>query len=168
MLPRSSFKSPMRAGWSSKNNHLLLGEALSYEFEGKVLNPFGIKIDLPFWVFKRLKKLHLLERDSATGMRRIQARIFGLMDLWEGPDFRPDRRYRAFDPGYQRACSKDSGYASAFLKALGKDCSGLINPASERTQAYEADLEHSRLSDEFRRAQVDEVIRAVKAKRKPA
>jgi hypothetical protein len=33
------------------------------------------------------------------------------MDLWDGPDFRPDRRFRAFDPGYQRACSKDSGYA---------------------------------------------------------
>jgi hypothetical protein len=61
-----------RAGWSSKNNHLLLGEALSYEFEGKVLNPSGIEIDLPFWVFKRLKKLHLLERDHPTGMMRMQ------------------------------------------------------------------------------------------------
>jgi len=56
----------------------------------EILNPHGVEIDLPFWVFKRLRKLHLLERDSASGMRRIQARIFGLMDLWEGPDFRPD------------------------------------------------------------------------------
>jgi len=106
---------------------------LSHDFDGKVLNPYGVQIDLPFWVFKRLKKLHLFERDSATGMRRIQARIFGLMDLWDGPDFRPDRTFRAFDPGYRRACSKDSGYASAFLKALGRDCSGLVNPAVERT-----------------------------------
>jgi hypothetical protein len=98
-------------------------------------------------------------------MMRVQARVFGLMALWDGPDFRPDRRYRAFDPGYQRACSKDNGYTSAFLKALGKDCSGLVNPAVERTHRYESELEHSRLSDEFRRAQVDEVIRAVKAKR---
>ncbi len=103
-------------------------------------------------------------------MRRIQARVFGLMDLWDGPDFRPDRRFRAFDPGYQPAVSKDSGYASAFLKALGRDCSGLVNPAIKRTHDFESDLDHSRLSDEFRRAVVDEALRAVKARRrtKPA
>jgi hypothetical protein len=154
------------AGWSSKNNHLLIGEALSFEFEGKVLNPYGIDIDLPHWVFTRLKKLHLLERDRPTGKMRIRARVFGLMALWDGPDFRPDRRYRAFDPGYQRACSKDSGYSSAFLKALGKDCTGLVNPAVERTHRFESDLGHSRLSEEYRRAQVDEALRAVKAKRR--
>ncbi len=44
---------------------------MSYEFDGRILNPHGVEIDLPFWVFKRLKKLHLLERDSASGMRRI-------------------------------------------------------------------------------------------------
>ncbi len=139
---------------------------MSHEFDGKILNPHGVEIDLPFWVFKRLKKLHLLERDSTTGMRRIQSRIFGLMDLWDGPDFRPDRRYRAFDPGYRRARSKHSGYASAFLKALGRDCSGLVNPAVERTHDFESDLDHCRLSDEFRRASVDEVLRAVKASRR--
>jgi hypothetical protein len=48
------------SGCRSKNNFLLLGEALSNEFEGMVLNPFGVEIDLPFWVFKRLKKLRLL------------------------------------------------------------------------------------------------------------
>jgi hypothetical protein len=97
---------------------------------------------------------------------RIRARVFGLMALWDGPDFRPDRRYRAFDPGYQRACSKDSGYSSAFLKALGKDCSGLVNPAVERTHRFGAELDHTRLSDEYRREQVDAVLRAVKAKRR--
>lgn len=75
-------------------------------------------------------------------MRRIQERVFGLMDPWEGPDFRPDRRFRAFDPGYQRAVSKDSGYSSAFLKALGPDCSDLVNPAIERTHNFESDLDH--------------------------
>jgi hypothetical protein len=109
--------------------------------------------------------LHLLERDRPTGKMGIRVRVFGLMALWDGPDFRPDRRYRAFDPGYQRACSKDSGYASAFLKALGWDCSGLVNPAAERTRRFESDLGHSRLSDEYRRSRVDEVLRAVKAKR---
>ncbi len=143
-----------------------MGRALSFDFDGKVLNPYGVEIDLPFWVFKRLKKLHLLERDPATGMRRIQDRIFGLMDLWDGPDFRADRQFRAFDPGYQKACSKDSGYASAFLKALGRNCSGLVNPAADRTRNFESDLEHSRLSDEFRRAAVDEILQAVRAKRR--
>ena len=32
-----------------------MGEALSGEFGGKVLNPDGIEIDLPFLVFKVLK-----------------------------------------------------------------------------------------------------------------
>jgi hypothetical protein len=139
---------------------------LSEQFEGKILNPYGVEIDVPFWVFKRLKKLHLLERDRETGMRRIHERIFGLMDLWSGPDFRIDRGLRAFDPGYQRACPKDGGYASAFLKALGRDCSGLVNPAIERTRNLESDLGHSRLSDEYRRTSVEEALRAVRAKRK--
>jgi len=90
------------------------------------------------------------------------------MELWDGPEFRPDRRFRAFDPGYQRACSKDSGYPSAFLKALGRDCSGLANPAIERTRDFESDLEHSRLSEECRRAKVDQVLQAVRTKRPAA
>jgi hypothetical protein len=64
--------------------------------------------------------------------------------------------------GYQRACSKDSGYSSAFLKALGRDCSGLVNPAIERTHEMESELEHARLSDEYRRVTVDKVLQAVK------
>jgi hypothetical protein len=141
---------------------------LSYDFDGKVLNPYGIEIDLPFWVFKRLKKLHLLERERETGKRRISSRIFGLMPLWEGPDFRVDRKYRAFDPAYQRSCSKDSGYMSAFLKAIGRDCSGLAAPAIEGMQELEFDLEHSRLSDEYQRMQVDKLIAEIKAKRRVA
>jgi hypothetical protein len=137
-------------------------------FRRKVLNPYGVEIDLPFWVFKRPKKLQLLERDRESGKRRISERVFGLMDLWDGPDFRPDRRFRAFDPGYQQACSKDSGYASTFLKALGRDCSGLAAPAIERMRNFESDLNHSRLSDEFQRMQADEVIRDVKVKRRVA
>jgi hypothetical protein len=138
---------------------------LSEDFDGTVLNPFGAEIDLPFWVFKRLKKLHLLERDRETGKRRICERVFGLMELWDGPDFRPDRKFRAFDPGYQRARPKDSGYSSSFLKALGRDCSGLVNPAIERTYDFESDINHSRISDEYRRMKADEVVSAVKANR---
>jgi len=36
----------MRAG--SEINQLLIGEALSDEFDGKILNPHGIEIDLSF------------------------------------------------------------------------------------------------------------------------
>lgn len=111
----------------------VIGEAFSDEFDGKILNSHGVEIGLPFWVFKRLKKLRLLERDSVTGKRRLQARVFGMMDLWDGRDFTPKRRGRALDPGYQQPCSKDCGYASAYLKAFGRDCSGLVNPPIERT-----------------------------------
>ena len=122
------------------------------EFDGRVLNPDGVEIDLPFRVFKRLKKLHLLERDRETGKRRIQERISGLMELWDGPEFRPDRDFRASDPGRQKSRPKDSGYSNPFLKALGRDCSGLANPAIERTRAFESDLGYKRLSNEYRRA----------------
>jgi hypothetical protein len=60
----------MRAGWSSEINQLTIGETLSNDFDGKVLNPNGVEIDPPFWAFKRLKKLHSLKRDGATGKRR--------------------------------------------------------------------------------------------------
>src|SRR5512141_3199426 len=63
----------------------------------RLLNPFGGDIDLPFWVFRRLKKLHLLERDRDTGQRRIRAHVFGLMELREAPEFRP-RTLRAMPP----------------------------------------------------------------------
>ena len=86
------------------------GEALSGEFDGRVLNSNGVEIDLSYWVFKRLKKLHLLKRDRETGKRRIRERVFGLMALWASPDFRPDHSFRAFDPGYQKACPEDNGY----------------------------------------------------------
>jgi hypothetical protein len=138
------------------------------EFDGRVLNPNGVEIDLPYWVFKRLKKLHLLERDRKTGKRRIQARISGLMALWDGPEFKPDRNFQALDPGHQKSRSKDSAYPNSFLKALGRDCSGLANPAIERTRTFESDLEHTRLSDEYQRAQVDELIAQIRAKRQVA
>ena len=64
--------------------------ARNYDFDGKVINPNGVEIDLPIWVFKRLKKLNLFERKYETGIRRISCRIFGLMDLWEGSDSRVD------------------------------------------------------------------------------
>jgi hypothetical protein len=46
-------RNPARAGWGSKINWLLIGGALSDESDGKILNPHGVEIDLPFWVIKR-------------------------------------------------------------------------------------------------------------------
>ncbi len=96
----------------------------------QLLNPDGVEIDVPLWVFLRLKDLHLLERDRATGRHRICERVFGLMEFWEGPDFRPYRRLRALDPLRPKTRPKDGGYSYSFLKALGRDCSGLLNPAN--------------------------------------
>ena len=100
-------------------------ESLGKEFDGRVLNPSGVEIDLPFWVFKRLRKLHLIERDRETGKRRICARVFALMEIWEGPEFRPHRTLQALKLGGSSIHSKQKGYANPFLKALGRDCSGL-------------------------------------------
>ena len=90
-----------------------------------LLNPSGVEIDLPFWVFKRLKKLHLLERDRKTGQRRICARVFGLMEIWEGPEFRPDRALESLLSNGQPAPSKNKDCRNPFLKALGHNCTGL-------------------------------------------
>jgi hypothetical protein len=91
----------------------------------RVLNPSGEEIDLPFWAFKRLKHLHLLERDRETGKRRICARVFGLMEIWETPEFRTGRTLQALPSGCRPARPKQQGYSNPFLKALGRDCSGL-------------------------------------------
>jgi hypothetical protein len=141
---------------------------LSERFEGRIINPDGIEIDLPFWVFKRLKRMRLLERDRETGMRRISARIFGLMALWEGPDYRHDAPLRAYDPSRMRTPHSDGGSIGAFIKALGRDCSGLPHPAIERTREYESDLSHTRLSDEYRWQKAQEVVKAVRARKRAA
>jgi hypothetical protein len=133
------------------------------DFDGTVLNPAGKEIFLPYWVFKRLKQLHLLERDRETGLRRIQARIFGLMPLWDGADFRPDKAFTAFNPDAIGGRSKDSGYASAFLRAIGNDCSGLVNPVVNREM--QSDLDYTRLSDEHTKVVVDETREEVKRRR---
>ncbi len=104
-------------------------EARVEEFDGRVLNPSGVEIDIPFWVFKRLKKLHLIERDRDTGKLRICDSVFGLMEIWDGPDFKPRRRLRALDPRRRKIRPKGGGFSNAFLTALGRDCSGLVNPA---------------------------------------
>ena len=99
-------------------------ESLDKEPDIRVLNPSGVEIDLPFWVFKRLKKLHLFERDR-TGKRRICARIFGLMEIWENREFKPGRALQKWLLGDRPACSKHKNYSNSFLMALGRDCSGL-------------------------------------------
>lgn len=58
----------------SEINPLWIGGALSCDLDRKVLNPNGVETDLPFWVFKRLKKLHLLDRNHKTGLMKIDER----------------------------------------------------------------------------------------------
>jgi hypothetical protein len=85
-----------------------------------VLNPLGAKIDLPFWVFKRLKKLHLLERDRETGRWRICARVFGLMETWETPGSRPGRALKALSMGSRLTRSGSHTTSSYPRKEIGK------------------------------------------------
>ncbi len=57
-------------------------EPLGKEFDVRVLNPSGVEIDLPFWAFKRLKKLHLLERDQGNRKtENLRARVWVNGDL---------------------------------------------------------------------------------------
>jgi len=70
-----------------------MGIALSHDFDGKVLDPYGAGIELPCWICKRLKKLHLREHNHPTGMMRIKVHVSGWMPLRDGPDFRPERSY---------------------------------------------------------------------------
>ncbi len=80
---------------------------MSDEFDGRVLNPNGIEIELPFQVFKRLKNLHLLERDRTTGKQRIkkQALEAGIIEdclahLRARADWRAVYREERRNPGY--------------------------------------------------------------------
>jgi hypothetical protein len=82
------------------------GEALSDEFIS-VLTPDGVEIELPFQVFKQLKKLHLLERDRITGKRRIKKlALEGATDgdcfahLCAIADWRAVYRDKRRNPGY--------------------------------------------------------------------
>jgi hypothetical protein len=56
---------------------------LSDEFNISVLTPDGVEIELPFQVFKQLKKLHLHERDRITGKRRIKKQAFEAAIIWD-------------------------------------------------------------------------------------
>jgi hypothetical protein len=102
------------------------------EFDGRVLNPSGVEIEIPYWVFKRLKRLHLLGRDPVSGRRMIRKNVFGLMEMWDAPEFAPKRRLQPIDPGSPSSRPKDGGRSNAFAKSLGRDCSGLVNPAFRR------------------------------------
>ena len=80
---------------------------MSDEFDGRVLTPDGIEIDLPFQVFKQLKKLHLLERDRITGKRRIKKQALEgaivedcLAHLRAFADWRAVYREERRNPGY--------------------------------------------------------------------
>ena len=102
-----------------------------------ILNPLGVEIHLPFWAFKRLKKLRLLERDRETGKRRICTRVFALMEIWEEPEFRPDRPFQALLSGCLNTRPKRRGCSNPFLKALGRDCSGLAHPSTRHSSIVE-------------------------------
>jgi hypothetical protein len=108
----------------------------------EVLNPAGEPIILPAWCVKRLDSLKLLFWNRGSKFYQISPVVFRLMPLWQnGPDFIL-QRLRGVSPESSGARSKDSGYANAFLRALGEDCSGL-NVSIERTRMLEQDLDRT-------------------------
>jgi len=144
----------------------MIGGALrKKEYPGVMLNPHGKLIDAPFWVFARLEKLNLLERDRQSGIFRIQKVAIPLMEIFDGPDFRPGLPIRAYDPGRIRVRCDDSGYRGAFMAILGRDCAGLPHKAVEQTRELESDLDHT-LHPSFVDAAAVEVVRDVKRSRK--
>jgi hypothetical protein len=52
------------------------GKALSYDFDVEILHPHGVGIDLPFWVFKRLKKVHLPYFFLKSGFEYVEQHAF--------------------------------------------------------------------------------------------
>src|SRR5512143_1457009 len=67
--PQSRRYQSKASGLELARNHLQLIEAWSYDFDGNALNRRVVEIDLPFWVFKRLKKLRVTEHDRAGTAR---------------------------------------------------------------------------------------------------
>lgn len=135
-----------------------------FEFDGTVLNPQGDEISLPYWIFKRLKSLKLLERDRQTGRRQISQRIFGLIPLWEEPDFRPRPNFNAFNPEIINSNTKP--FPNAFIRCLGKDCSGSANPIVGRRLLSEIDKTKLPGPDILAVDEAQNIVKEIKSRRR--
>jgi hypothetical protein len=119
-----------------------MGEALHGGHE--MLNHLGRVIRVTRRTIRALDMRHYLRRDHRSGLLQLRPEFYPMFKELE----RDDRR-------------------GGILRELGEDCLGPNVPICHCRQCSGkvADLDHTRLSDEYRRMRTDEVIKAVTAKR---
>jgi hypothetical protein len=120
-----------------------VGEALHGGHE--MLNHLGNVICVTKSTMRALSMRNYLRRDPRSGLLQLRPESHPLLKELE----RGDRH-------------------GGILRELGDDCSGPNVPTCHCRQcsSHAADLDHKRLSDEYRRMRTDEVIKAVKSKRR--
>ena len=119
-----------------------MGEALHGGHE--MLNHLGRVIRVTRRTIRALDMRNYLRRDRRSGLLQLRPESY--------PVFRELER---------------SDRHGGLFRELGADCSGPNVPMCRCRQCSGkvAELDHTRLSDEYRRVKTDEVIKAVKAKR---
>ncbi len=119
-----------------------MGEALHGGHE--MLNHLGKVIRVTQRTIRSLDIRNYLRRDHKSGLLQLRPELYSLFKELE----RGDRH-------------------GGILRELGDDCSGpnVANCHCRQCSGRVADLDHTRLSDEYRRVRTDEVIKTVKSKR---
>ncbi len=120
-----------------------MGEALHAGHE--MLNHLGKVIRVTRRTLRALDMRNYLRRDRRSGLLQLH------------PEFHP--LFKELERG---------GRHGGILREVGEDCSGPNVPICRCRQCSGkvADLDHTRLSDEYRRLKTDEVIAAVRARRR--
>ena len=120
-----------------------MGEALHGGHE--ILNHLGRVIRVTRRTIRALDMRNYLRRDRRSGLLQLRPESY--------PVFRELER---------------SDRQGGLFRELGADCSGPNVPICHCRQCSGrvADLDHTRLSDEYRRMRTDEVIKGVKSKRR--
>lgn len=110
-----------------------------------MLNHLGRVIRVTRRTLRTLDIRNYLRRDRSSGLFQLRPEFYPLFKELERGDCR-----------------------GGILRELGDDCSGPNVPICHCRQCSgkAADLDHTRLSDEYRRMRTDEVIKAVKSKRR--
>ena len=120
-----------------------MGEALYGGHE--MLNHLGQVIRVTRRTIRALDTRNYLRRDRRSGLLQLRPDLYPVFKELE----RTDRK-------------------GGMLRELGADCSGPNVPICRcrECSAKMADLDHTRLSDHYRRLKTDEIIKAIKARRK--
>jgi hypothetical protein len=108
-----------------------------------LLNPAGELIRLPGWVFTRLNRFGFLFWNRESKFWQIRPSIFGWMELWRLPDFRPDQKLKACDLEKPRTGTERLGCMSRMLRILGEGCEGIDHPSRFEIEALKADLDRT-------------------------